>query len=221
MRTAKDLAVAYSESPFCNARTDYLRELRGALTWIEPASYRGIGRYPLNASYDHQDPGWQWEKAKPRLAEGLGRLAVEEILGDWRVTGEEWLIDGPWLLPDMAAANHVRTFLEQPDGYELVEVARYPAQTHATPLGFDVGYWASGNFSIICDVAVWPLWHPPPTEALPGLARLLNALNERVLFSDAAAAMNFREAYRSAPWAEDEEGTPFEIIQIAKPDLGI
>jgi len=123
-------------------------------------------------------------------------------------------------LPDIAAASQVRSFLEQPDSYELIEVARHPARTRANPLGFDVGYWASGNFSLISDVALWPLWHPPPIEALSSLAPLLNALNECVLFSDAAAAMRFREAYRSQPWAEDEEGTPFEVIQIAKTDAG-
>ena len=218
MRRPVDLAMAYDRSPFSKARSDYLAELRRALAGLDPAKYRGVGRYPLNASYDYEDPGWQWERGQPRGAEGLGRLAMEEVLGDWRVTGEEWLIDGPWLLPDIASVRHVRSFLEQPDAYELVEVALHPAHTRAEPLGFDVGYWASGNFSLICDSAVWPLWHPPPKEALASIGPLLNALNEAVLFPDWAAAASLREAYRQQPWAENEDGTPFEIIQVAKVD---
>jgi hypothetical protein len=218
MRTPVELTQAYDKSPFARANEAYLISLRDVLPRINPANYRGIGRYPINASYDYKDPGWQWDKGKPRVAEELGRLAVEEVLGDWRVTGEEWLIDGPWLLPDISCARQVRNFLEQPDAYELVEVALYPSRTGAAPLGFDVGYWASGNFSLICDTAVWPLWHPPPMEAMSGLGATLAILNEAVLFPDWASAALFRDAYRTQPWAE-EEGTPLEIIEVAKVDL--
>jgi hypothetical protein len=218
MRTPTALARAYEESPFAGANEAYLVSLRDALPRVDPASYRGTGRYPLNASYDYKDPGWQWDKGQPRVAEELGRLAVEEALGDWRVTGEEWLIDGPWLLPDISCALQVRGFLEQPDAYELVEVALYPSRTGAASLGFDVGYWASGNFSLICDTAVWPLWHPPPMEAMSGLGAMLAGLNEAVLFPDPASAVRFRDAYRAQPWGE-EEGTPWGIIEVARVDL--
>jgi hypothetical protein len=69
---------------------------------------------------------------------------------------------------------------------------------------------ASGNLSRIWDVAVWPLWHPAPPEGSGKPRAVAAALKERVLFSDAADAMRFLDAYRSEPWAEDEADTPFE-----------
>lgn len=216
MRQPAELAEAYDRSPFAKAMADYLPALRRAIAGLDRASYRGVGRYPLNASYDYVDPGWQWEKGARRSGEGFGRLAIEEMLGDWRVTGEEWMIDGPWLLPDLASVRHVLSFLERTDAYELVEVALHPESTQSEPLGFDVGYWASGNFSLICDSGIWPLWHPPPKEVFSLLAKLLAPLNRAGLFPDAESAASFRDAYRTQEWAEGESGNPFAIIQIAR-----
>jgi hypothetical protein len=135
--------------------------------------------------------------------------------GEWR--GEDWLTNGPWLLPSLASAAHVASFLEDKAQYELVEVACYPSRTAAPPIGFDVGWWASGNFSIICDAVIWPIWHPPPTDAVPILTELRHLLNEAVLFPDVASAERYRQMYREQEWAEDED-PPFEIIEIAAVD---
>ena len=216
MRQPSALAAAYDASPVALARVGDLSHLRATLANCKPQNYRGIGRYPLNADYDYKDPGWQWERRPSGVDEQLGTLAVEEALGlktgAWR--GEDWLIDGPWLLPDLARAQAVRAFLKNPAAFELVEVARYPARTTRPPLGFDVGWWASGNFSIICDAAVWPLWHPPPIEALSTLAEALSGLNNVVLFTDVSSAERYRTVYREQDWAEHEDKR-FDIIEVA------
>lgn len=190
--------------------------VRAALPNLGPERYRGIGRYALNADYDHKDPGWQWEKGRSGVEEYLGTLAVEEALGIkngvWRE--DEWLIDGPWLLPDLNTALQVRAFLQDVAAFELVEVALYPFRTTRPSMGFDVGWWGSSNFSIICDAVVWPLWHPPPVEAIPNLVGFLAKLNDAVLFSDVRAAEDYRGMYREQEWAEDERRT-FDVIEVA------
>lgn len=186
MRRSLSLARAYDCSPVAQARAADVVRARAALPNLNPENYRGIGRYALNADYDHKDPGWQWSKERSGVDERLGTLALEEALGlekgVWRE--DDWLIDGPWLLPDMNAALHVRSFIEDMAAFELVEVARYPFRTARPSLGFDVGWWGSGNFSIVCDAVVWPLWHPPPAAAIPILVEGLSKLNEAVLFDD-------------------------------------
>jgi len=220
MRTATALAEAYDSSPLRQAHLSDLADLRRILSHVRPASYRGIGRYPINADYDYDDPGWQWAKRERVAREELARLAVAEALGveGVGVPDEPWLIDGPWLLPDIDCALRVRSSLERPAEYELIEVALYRSRTNAPSLGFDVGYWASGNFSIVCDTAVWPIWHAPPIEALGALRDPLGILNDAVLFPDVESAARFRDVYRAERWAE-KEGTTFEIVEVAEVGL--
>jgi len=94
----------------------------------------------------------------------------------------EWLIDGPWLIPSFEQTVEVLHLVSVAEEYELVEVAHHPVRTRRPSIGFDIGYWASGNFPIICDSLVWPLWHPPPPEALQSLSHYAKKLNEHVLF---------------------------------------
>lgn len=179
MKAPLVLARAYDASPFVRERNNYTKQLRDLLPQVRPANYSGIGRYPLNATYDHEEPGWQWANHQRHVGEELARLALAEALG---VAGdglptEEWLIDGPWLVPGLAYFEIFVSLLARPGTYEIIEVARYPMRTESASIGFDVGYWASGNFSLICDTAVWPLWHPPPTEALAEISAGLSHLN--------------------------------------------
>lgn len=220
MRTSRSLARAYDRSPVARALASDLACLRAALPNVNPENYRGIGRYPLNADYNYNDPGWQWERERTGLAEELGVLAVEEALGMkpgvW--PEDEWLIDKPWLLPDLPGAMHVRSFLEDAAAFDLIEVALYPFRTSRPSIGFDVGWWGSSNFSIICDAVVWPIWHPPPAEAVPALVDALSDLNDAVLFADPRAAERYREVYRTQAWAEDEP-PPFDLIEVALVNL--
>lgn len=219
MRRPIALAQAYAASPFARERGEYLTGLRAALPDLFPASYRGIGRYPLNAEHDYEDPGWQWQWDDREPREQLATLAVAELLGveEGRFPVDEWLVDRPWLLPDLSGARHVASLLENEATHEIVEVARYPSRTRAASMGFDVGYWASGNFSIICDTAVWPIWHPLPLDAVRNLESLLRLLNHAGLFPDANSAERFRDAYRAQNGAEEDE-SDFEVVEVASVD---
>ncbi len=187
---------------------------------MRPELYRGIGRYPLNADYDRGDPGWQWTKRDKTSGEERARERLAaEILGVDRdnLPEEEWLIDGPWLVPDLPLAEELLDLIEKRGDYEIIRAARYPSTTNGASLGFDVGYWASGNFSLVCDTAIWPLWHPPDVEALPHLKSHLDHLNAHGLFSNVEAAFEFREWYRAQAWAEEEDDSEsglFEVVEV-------
>ncbi|HJU04895.1 MAG TPA: hypothetical protein VJ692_07045 [Nitrospiraceae bacterium] len=125
---------------------------------MRPEQYRGIGRYALNADYG-SDPGWQWSSSEKASGEEIARKRLAEILGvnGRDVSHEVWLIDGPWLVPNLDLAKELIELLENPSAYEIVEMTRYPSKTSCLSLGFDVGYWASGNFS--CEgTAQIPSW---------------------------------------------------------------
>lgn len=219
VRLPGPLDADFGSSPLAKESGDYLERIRESLGFVAPQRYRGIGRYPLNADYTHVAPGRQWDVKLPAEndAGAMGRL--REMLGIKGIEFPEegWLIDGPWLIPGLPAARELQRLLEQPELFEIVEVARFPARTSTAGLGFDLGYWASGNFSLICDCAVWPIWHPPHLDALDELHRLLGSLNDNVLFPDIDAASNFAAFYRSQPWAEIEvdDGGRFELIEVA------
>ena len=122
------------------------------------------------------------------------------------------------LLPDYAAAREVFSFLESPTEYEIVQVAREPFFADVDCLGFDIGYWGSDHYSIICDSAVRPHWHPPQPECFEELARELKTVNESFLFPSAEGAARFRSWYRTQYWAETESlADEFCIIQVNKP----
>lgn len=220
MRSPLALTRAYDSSPVAVASRSLLDQLRALLPNVKPERYRGIGRYPLNADYDYGDPGWQWENADGISKDEQARKRLAEILrvDGTEVPGEEWLIDGPWLVPDPDRAKELMDLLGNRDAYEVIEIARHPSRTDAASLGFDVGYWASGNFSLICNTAVWPLWHPPSLQALEELGLHLAHLNDNVLFPNVESALLFREWYRAQPWAEDEgqgvESVLFEVVEV-------
>ncbi len=102
--------------------------------------------------------------------------------------------------------------LSEKSTYEVIELC----STSDLPrdlLGFDVGYWGGGNFSILCDAAIWPIWHPPDLAALPDLARTLSVLNAKALFPTEDSAKRYRDWYAEQPWAEDDPSA-FTIIAI-------
>ncbi|GEM_PF-1482776 len=219
MRRPMALAKAYDSSPVGLANRPFVNQLLALLPHVRPELYRGIGRYPLNADYDYVDPGWQWANRVRPIGEEQARRRLAQILDieGTNVREEDWLIDGPWLVPDPDRAKELMDLLGNRDAYEVIEVACYPSRTDAASLGFDVGYWASGNFSLICDTAVWPLWHPPSLQALEDLRLHLVHLNDNVLFPNLESALLFREWYRAQPWAEKEdEPDEFEVVEVAR-----
>src|SRR5438105_3936905 len=145
MRTPGTLARAYDSSPIAQKNRIHLDQLRALLPHVKPERYRGVGRYPLNADYDYEDPGWQWANRDRQLGEEKARKHLAQILNveGIEVPAEEWLIDGPWLVPDLKLTKQLIDLLGNRGAYEIIEVARYPSRTDAASLGFDVGYWGS------------------------------------------------------------------------------
>lgn len=154
------------------------------------------------------------EKARRRFLE----LNAEDR-GEWDYHPEGWDYNKA-LVADLRTVKELRACLDAPDNYEIIEVARDTCETDCELLGFDVGYWRSGNFSLICDSAVMPRWHPPLEDDLPGFAESLRSLNEHVLFSTVKDARKFRDYYRTHEWAETEEHAgEFCIVQVSLPKL--
>lgn len=211
MRRPELLEEAYSYSPLAQKGT----RIERLTAFFNPKKYRGIERFGLNADYPYVEPGWQWTDIKPIDRDEPARNRLREIVGPDTSALEEdrWMFDGPSLILNFDHVAELRQLLSSPGEFELIEVAKYPARTSRPGIGFDVGYWASGNFSVLCDSMVWPMWHPPPEDVAVELARHACNLNEHVLFPTEVAAQSFREFYNTQDWAE----TPgeFEIIEVA------
>ena len=128
MKSPLVLDRAYASSPFVRGRATYINKLRGMLSHVQPTSYCGIGRYSLNADYDYVEPGWQWTDHERPDGEELAQLALAEALGvaGTSLPDEEWLINGPWLVPDLACAKEIVSLLERRSAYEIIQGARYP-----------------------------------------------------------------------------------------------
>ena len=220
LRNAQELESAFVNSPYAKRSQDWLTGLRSALEITHFENYGGIGRYPIDADYPFVRPGWQWENTDEADTEGTAQRHIFDLLG--KVEGvlpdEDWLIDGPWLIPDLQTAREVKQLTKSKDSFDIVEVAKLPNRTERPSIGLDIGYWAHGNFSLICDSAVWPLWHPPLPDDFEELAHHVKNLNGRLLFDTEAAATEFRDFYRSRNWAEVETGGSgyFNIIEVAE-----
>jgi hypothetical protein len=121
-------------------------------------------------------------------------------------------------LPSLDDAVKVHALLDRPEDYELVLLERDLSGPGSSVLGYDVGYWASHHFSLICDTLVMPLWHPPQPEDFGELAELARRLNAHLLFPAAYAAAAFREWYVGKAGAETEsEPGQFCVMRVSSP----
>ena len=164
--------------------------------------YRGISRDPLvPLSFgvaDDYEPA-----ARQRYAE-LADAKPDDFVHD--------------LLPSLAAARDVQRLLVAADRYEILRIRSGDFVPDPLTLGYDIGYWAGDHFSLICDSAVLPTWHPPQPEAFQSLVDALRALNTHFLFSTHEEAEAFRSYYCSQAWAETEsESGEFCVIEVAGP----
>jgi len=207
MRSASDLEAAYVASPFFESARTHLEALRRRLPLVRFSSYRGIGRYPI-AEQDQGEPGWQWAGNVPSETEADARSVLRRILSP----GDDDLVT-PYpraFLARLEDAQEVHSALLEPERYEIVELCAPPDRPRAL-LGFDIGYWGGGNFSILCDAAIWPLWHPPPAGSFSELSKLSSRLNRHALFPSPRAAIRYLEWYARQFWAETE---PSEFILV-------
>ena len=168
----------------------------------------GRGRYPFT-EYAERGPGWQGEGGalKPD-PEPEARSLFLEFLGP-----EDYQTQYPRaFLRQLEQIEAVQAVLSCKERYEVVEICA-PPECPRDLLGFDVGYWGGGNFSILCDATVWPLWHAPSQSALPDLARAVAALNKHVLLPTELAATEYLSWYCSQPWGEQDPGE-FSVMAI-------
>jgi hypothetical protein len=206
MQRADHLEAAYIRSPVYVRASAEIDAIRAALPSVGPLQYRGIGRYPFT-EYPEKGPGWEGEGEVSPDPESAARALLLRFLGP-----DEYDIFWPRaFLPQIAQAKAVYDALIEKRRYELIEICTPPERPRDL-LGFDIGYWGGGNFSILCDAAVWPIWHGPDATSLPDLAGAIRELNEHVLFPNERSAMSYLEWYKTQPWAEE---VPAEFTVMA------
>jgi len=206
MRQPVELEAAFVESPHYCRGQGFIDQLRALLPTDLAARYRGIGRFPFT-EYPERGPGWQGN-VEYDDGEAKARALLTAFLGPYDMVT-------PYpraFLTQVQQAASVQTALARPDAYEIVELCTHP-EAPIGLLGFDVGYWGGGNFSILCDAAVWPTWHPPEAEAVTELARRVGGLNRNGLFPTTEEATIFTAWYSSQEWAE-KQSTDFAVIAV-------
>jgi hypothetical protein len=207
MRQPDELEAIFVSSPFYYRNQVAIESLRSALPSGTAVRYRGIGRFPFT-EYPQRGPGWQGEDAQYDDAEARARALLLAFLGP-----EDTTTPYPRaFLSDHRNAATVRAALSRSGAYEIIELCT-PPESPLQLLGFDIGYWGGGNFSILCDAALWPIWHPAEPAALPELAGHVAELNQYGLFPTADAATAFASWYSNQDWAE-QEPTDFVVIAV-------
>ena len=181
--------------------------IRAVLPGVGAVQYRGVGRYPLT-EYPQKGPGWEGDSEAPLDPEPDARALLLKALGPY-----DYQTQYPRaFLMQFDQAKAVYDALSEKWRYEIVEICSAP-ELPGDLLGFDVGYWGGGNFSILSDAVFWPIWHPPHSAALTELARAVHELNEHALFPTERSARAYLDWYRTQPWAE-KEPTDFTIMTV-------
>ncbi len=189
-------------------RKRYISELRDALHFLNPASYRGISRdhlwaYPSRDKKFFKDFGPENQKARLRMLDFVENYLYPEFDNG--------------LLGSLEQALELYNLLDKKDHFEIVILARESFTETDKTLGYDIGYWGGDHFSIICDSAIMPMWHPPHPKDFGGLAERFKKLNRHLLFENESDARDFREYYKSFDWAEKEmHDGQFCIIQVTE-----
>jgi hypothetical protein len=217
LRMPAALVEAYDLSMRSHAASELFQRLCQALKPLPPRTcYRGTSRFPIEPlpSTNPEILHAFTESGCDVDTERTARRRFLEILGD-DIPDTDF---DEALLPSLSAAQEVFALLKSPGEYEIVQVSREPFCNDADCLGFDVGYWGGDHYSIICDSAVRPLWHPPQPGCFDELACALVTVNEHFLFRKPEDAAEFRSYYRTQPWAETEtRPDEFCIIQLSRP----
>jgi hypothetical protein len=213
MRQSEELEAVFAASPLYGRARIELEAIRAGLPGTLPLSYRGIERYPFT-EYAEKGPGWLGETVPD--PEPQARALMLKLLGP-----DDDLAPYPRaFLGQLEHATSVHAALSAAQLYEIVELCTAP-EYPGDLLGFDVGYWGGGNFSTLCDAAIWPLWHPPDPAVLSDLSLALSELNEHGLFPTEHSARAYFDWYTKQPWAE-KEPSDFSIIAVGalKPVVG-
>lgn len=213
MRMPTTLNAAYEASPFFSLNADSVAEIRRTLVGIQPHAYRGVERCPLAEAPDAY-PGWAVQAEEISRQEQIDREARRQLV---TILGPDHQCEHYpcHLVSTLGEANELKLVVDSPTDYEIVRLSIDDSDGGGELLGYDVGYWGGGKNSILCDSVLWPVWHPPPPEALKILAEYVTSLNAHMLFPARKFAEDFRKFYRSQSWAETEgEGEEFCIIAV-------
>jgi hypothetical protein len=210
------LVQAYDSSMRTHQAWKLFQRLCEALKSLPRSAYRGISRDPLSPlpSSDPEILGAFEDSGGDMHTNRAARLHFMRVLGDDYPVSD---FDDD-LLPNFPQAAEVFSLLESPDEYEIVQLVRDTFCTTEDCLGFDIGYWGGDHYSILCDSALTPLWHPPQPDCFDELASKLKMVNEHFLFRSPEDAARFRSYYRTLAWGETESyPDEFCIIQVIKP----
>ncbi|MFN8456724.1 MAG: hypothetical protein U0401_18995 [Anaerolineae bacterium] len=211
------LLLSHYENWFNQEHIQILQDLRNSVSFVDPFRYRGISRKILSP-FPSLDVGIikEFEETGGDMQSNKqARWRFRELIGENIPYDEDYDED---LLPNLRGAKEVYSLLDDPEGYEIVVMAREPLEANIESLGFDIGYWGGDHFSLICDSIVMPTWHPPDPSDFGELAEKLQGLNEHVLFETRAEAEAFRSYYMTKVWAETETvAGEFQIIQLGLP----
>jgi hypothetical protein len=211
MRRGNELEAEYVRSEFGHLNRANLDELRKALAFERYSDYRGIARAPFAEDYMVGPQGWEDDEPEDD-PEPEARRVMNEFLGP-----NNYDVFYPRTV--VATLHQIRTIqnvLKKPQRYEIMELCTapdYPARF----IGFDIGYWGGGNYSILCDAAIWPRWHGPVREAHDALAKFTNGLNEAALFPNEHAVRRYLNWYGNQRWGE-KPVEEFTIIAVGEVD---
>ena len=211
MKMPRVLNEAYERSPGVQQNWHELKRFREIFKNIDPAAYRGIERCAL-AEIPQPAPGWVEATPPNTLAnvDQKARRRLLEILG-----ADHQCVHYPCsVISTLAEAKELRLLVDRPEEYEIVRLSDADVD-EGHMLGYDVGYWGGGDYSILCDSVIWPVWHGPVPESFDHLARHVGCLNAQMLFPDHVSAERFRSFYIAQPWAETEaQAGEFSVIRI-------
>jgi hypothetical protein len=213
MKMPATLHAAYEQHAAQRDTWSALQQLRATLKNIDPAEYRGIERCPLA-----EDPLIEpWFAGDERRYRALDERDVAARVRFVDIVGADDLTDkSSCVVLTLDYARELIRLVDSPAEYEIVRLAKAlpespRSQSH---LGFDIGYWGGDSYSIICDSAIWPVWHGPPTDVFAELSDRLRELNTHCLFPTYESAQRFRSWYCTQDWAEIE-GEPGEFCIIS------
>jgi hypothetical protein len=206
----------------------YISRLRLAFPSIDPKAYRGVYREQLEGGTPELVdeltdptrvlPGRGWD-ASTRQA----RLKMAEVLAYKFEESSNWqdYPENENTFQKLDDALRIYHLLGNPNDHEIILVRRHDYGRTPMTFGFDIGYWAGDNYSIIGDTFVRPLWHPAPEEEFHNLTSFASRLNRNVLFDSFEQAQEFLAYYRTTNWGEPdgsfnpELGTSdYTIIQV-------
>jgi len=156
MRMPAALNAAYEASPLVARNEGAATEIRRTLVGIQPHAYRGVERCP----------GWAGQVEEIGRQDQIDKEARRQLV----------VILGPdhqcehypcHLVSKLAEADALKLVVDCPADYEIVRLSTDDSDGGGERLGYDVGYWGGGNYSILCDSVLWPVWHPPPARGTP------------------------------------------------------